>query len=355
MLCNICYQEVVNGVIVPGFQKAAGVCHEDCIAEAVLKIAEDPAKEGLLRHLIEYEESRAPQERASDITDGSADVCWEWTEVNIPYYRIRPLLDAGLVAIVFRTNRSTNYALVGRQIIKEALNKRERAQEELVGNIEIPTDLFSCIIGYEDIKDEIKFTLTRGKRNHYLLVGPPATAKSLFLMELGRLGATYSATGSRVTAAGLTDAFFSYQPKALLLDEIDKVSLDATAVLLSAMETGDVLITKYKTHRQLKLDLVVFAAGNTDRNIAPELLSRFDTRLYFSSYSFADFIAICSKYLFRYEGVSEEMAEYIGQQTWNLLDKDVRTARGIARQVREPIFSDVDRIVRFRRKYAKDF
>ena len=48
------------------------------------------------------------------------------------------------------------------------------------------------------------------------------------------------------------------------------------------------------------------------------------------------------------------MAEYIGRQTWNLLDKDVRTARGIARQVKEPVFSDVDRIVRFRKKYAKD-
>ena len=167
-----------------------------------------------------------PKKCASDITGGSADVCWEWTEVNIPYYRIHPLLDAGLVAIVFRTNRSTNYALVGRQIINEALDKgkRERAQKELAANIEIPADLFSCIIGYEDIKDEIRFTLTHGKRNHYLLVGPPATAKSLFLMELGRLGATYSATGSRVTAAGLTDAFFNYQPRVLLLDEIDKVS-----------------------------------------------------------------------------------------------------------------------------------
>ncbi len=183
MLCNICYQEVVNGVIVPGFQQAAGVCHEDCLAEAVLKIAEDPSKEGLLRHLVEYEESRAPQDWARDISDGSADVCWEWTEVNIPYYRIRPLLDAGLVAIVFRTNRATNYALVGRQIIKEALGKRERITEEHIASIEIPADLFSCIIGYEDIKEEIKFTLTRGKKNHYLLIGPPATAKSLFLME----------------------------------------------------------------------------------------------------------------------------------------------------------------------------
>ena len=196
MLCNICYQEVANGVIVPGFQKAAGICHEGCIAEAVLKIAEDPSKEGLLLHLVEYEENHAPQDRARDITDGSADVCWEWTEVNIPYYRIRPLLDAGLVSIVFRTNRSTDYALVGRQIIKETLNTRKQVTEEPTGNIEIPADLFSCIIGYEDIKEEIRFTLTHGKKNHYLLVGPPATAKSLFLMELGRLRASYSATGS---------------------------------------------------------------------------------------------------------------------------------------------------------------
>lgn len=169
--------------------------------------------------------------------------------------------------------------------------------------------MFSCIIGYEDIKEEIKSTLIRGKKNHYLLVGPPATAKSLFLMELGRLGSTYMATGSRVTGAGLTDALFTYQPKVLLLDEIDKLSLDATAVLLSAMETGDVLVTKHKTHRQLKLNLVVFAAGNTDRNIAPELLSRFDTKLHFSPYSFADFIAVCRGYLSAYERVSEEMAE----------------------------------------------
>jgi hypothetical protein len=78
-------------------------------------------------------------------------------------------------------------------------------------------------------------------------------------------------------------------------------------------------------------------------------------QLYFPAYSFKDFISICSKYLSRYEGVSEVMAEYIGQQTWNLLDKDLRTARGMARQMREPAFSEVDRIIGYRRKYAKDY
>ena len=165
----------------------------------------------MLWHLIEYEERHIPQDWPKDITNGGTDVCWEWTDVNIPYYGIRPLLDAGLLAIVFRTNRSTNFALVGQQIIKEALNKRERVPEEPDGNNLIPQDLFSCIIGYEDVKEEIKKTLMDGKKNHYLMVGPPATAKALFLMELGRLYGTYQATGSRLTAAGLTDAFFNYQ------------------------------------------------------------------------------------------------------------------------------------------------
>ena len=137
------------------------------------------------------------------------------------------------------------------------------------------------------------------------------------------------------------------------MDEIDKVSRDATAVLLCAMETGDVLITKYKTHRQLKLDIVVFTAGNTDGNVAPELLSRFDIKLYFPAYYFRDFIAIYRQYPSQFEGVSAEIAEYIGTQICNLLDKDLKTARGIARQMREPAFSEVDRIVGFRRKYAK--
>jgi len=70
------------------------------------------------------------------------------------------------------------------------------------------------------------------------------------------------------------------------------------------MERGNVLETKYKRHRGLKLDLVVFAAGNTDRTIPPELLSRFNTKLYFPPYSFEEFIRI------RLQGVSVGTREY---------------------------------------------
>jgi len=46
------------------------------------------------------------------------------------------------------------------------------------------------------------------------------------------------------------------------MDGLDKVRMDATAVLLSVMESGDVLQTKYRRHGGQKISLSVFADGN---------------------------------------------------------------------------------------------
>jgi SpoVK/Ycf46/Vps4 family AAA+-type ATPase len=281
-------------------------------------------------------------------------VGWEAQTIGLPSQKLRPLINAGLLGITFSSNSSTAYALAGKDLIRDFLEgnvttSRTPVEQEL----RLPDDLFACIIGYDDVKDEIKFTLREGKGSHYLMIGPPATAKSLFLMELAKLGGTYPATGSTVTGPGLTDALLAYQPKILILDELDKVRMDATAVLLSVMESGDVLQTKYRRHGGQKINLNVFAATNRDRGLAPELLSRFDTKLYFPPYSFGDFVSVCRGYLSRYENVPDGIAEYIGVQTWQHLDRDVRTARGIARRLRESSTNDVDRVVRFLRKYQK--
>jgi hypothetical protein len=352
-MCKLCFSELEEGIHVPGYHGASGAVHEECLAGAALKVAEDPQKEGLLRYLIEYEEKHSPSDWSKDVSGQSTDVCWEWTDVGIPATRIRPLLNAGLVSIVFSTNSSTFYSLIGRTVIKEALGKREELTLALDGQLDITDNLFECIIGYDDLKDEIKFTLREGRKSHYLLIGPPATAKSLFLMDLGHLNNTYPATGSRVSGAGLTDAFFNYRPRILLLDEVDKIPMDATAVLLSVMEGGNVLETKYKRHKGIKLNLIVFAAGNTDKTIPMELLSRFDTKLYFPSYSYEEFVYVCRGYLSKYENVPEYIADYIGIQTWQQLDRDVRTARGIARRLRESSTNEVDRVVGFLEKYRK--
>ena len=48
----------------------------------------------------------------------------------------------------------------------------------------IPEDLFSIIIGYDDIKAMMRKALELEAQVHWLLVGPPASAKTLFLLCL---------------------------------------------------------------------------------------------------------------------------------------------------------------------------
>ena len=353
--CIICYEPIGDGEAVeiptPSYEPDKFV-HKDCFITELERLTGDATREKMLRYMLAYEKNNDIDYDRDKSEPGIGG--WEAQSIGLPSQKLRPLLHSGLLGITFSSNSSTAYALAGKDLIRDFLESDVTLSGTPVKHeLEFPDDLFACIIGYDDVKDEMRFTLREGDRSHYLMIGPPATAKSLFLMELARLDGTYLATGSTVTGPGLSDALLTYRPRILILDELDKVKMDATAVLLSVMESGDVLQTKYRKHGGQKINLNVFAAANKDRGLAPELLSRFDTKLYFHPYSFEDFISICSGYLSRYEDVSSDIAEYIGKQTWHQLDKDVRTARGVARRLREMTTTDVDRIVRFLRKYSK--
>ncbi len=353
--CITCYEPIGDDEAVevptPSYEPDKFV-HRDCFLAELEKLTGDTTREKMLRYVLAYEKNNDIDYFRDKSRSGI--VGWEAQTIGLSSQKLRPLLNARLVGMTFSSNSSTDYALAGKSLLESflegnATTSRTLAEQEF----ELPDDLFDCVISYEDVKDEIRFTLREGRGSHYLMIGPPATAKSLFLMELGRLSGVYPATGSTVTGPGLTDALLTYRPKILLLDELDKIKMDATAVLLSVMESGDVLQTKHRNHGVQRIKLNVFAAANRDNGLSPELLSRFDTKLHFRPYSFEDFIAICRGYLPGYENVSIEIAEYIGRQTWHQLDRDVRTARGTARRLREATTTDVDRVVRFLRKYGK--
>jgi len=353
--CVICYEPIADGKVVeiptPGYEPDKFV-HQDCFLTKLEELASDATRKKMLRYILAYEKNNDIDYLRDKSKSGI--VGWEAQTIGLPSQKLRPFLNAGLLGITFSSNSSTDYALTSKDLIRDFLgDNATTSRTPVIQELELPEDLFTCIIGYDDVKDEIKFTLREGKRSHYLMIGPPATAKSLFLMELGRLSGAYPATGSTVTGPGLTDALLTYQPTILILDELDKVKMDTTAVLLSVMESGDVLQTKYRRHGGQKINLSVFAAANRDRGLAPELLSRFDTKLHFPPYSLEEFISVCRGYLSRYENIPEDIAEYIGKQTWYQLDKDVRTARGIVRRLRQTTPADVDRVVRFLKKYSK--
>jgi Holliday junction DNA helicase RuvB len=72
--------------------------------------------------------------------------------------------------------------------------------------------LFEDIVGYNDIKQIFKMSLESDKPVHILLVGPPASAKTLFMLECMKLERSFFTLGSHSTKAGMIDYLFENRP-----------------------------------------------------------------------------------------------------------------------------------------------
>src|SRR5438094_2070148 len=135
---------------------------------------------------------------------------------------------------------------------------------------------FDEIVGYDHIKRFFRMALESDSAVHILLVGPPASAKTMFLTSLmHHLKNSYFADGSSSSKAGMIDYIFANSPRYLLIDEIDKTAHKDQAFLLNLMETGIISETKYGKTRKTKTNTSVFATSNDSRKLSGPLLSRF--------------------------------------------------------------------------------
>jgi MoxR-like ATPase len=188
--------------------------------------------------------------------------------------------------------------------------------------------LFYVIYGYDDIKELFMRAISSEEQIHILLVGPPACAKSLFLQELMKLDASYFTLGSSSTKSGMVDALFEFEPRFLIIDELEKMSMEYQTVLLTLMEGGVVSETKHRKTRQTQLNTSVFAASNSIENLLPPLLTRFSV-LHLRPYNFEEFREIKRKVL--YKEISLANADIIADAVWNQLKStNVRDCVGIA-------------------------
>jgi predicted ATPase with chaperone activity len=62
--------------------------------------------------------------------------------------------------------------------------------------------LFEDIIGYDDIKTLFRMAINANDPVHILLIGPPASAKTLFMRTLTQLQNSYLIDGGNSTKAG---------------------------------------------------------------------------------------------------------------------------------------------------------
>jgi MoxR-like ATPase len=222
--------------------------------------------------------------------------------------------------------------------------------------------LFNDIVGYHDIKELFaRAIMSSNKQIHLLLCGPPATAKSLFMQQLMRLEDSYFTLGSHSSKSGMVDALFEKQPRYLIVDELDKMSIKDQTILLSLMEKGIVVETKYKRIREIRLKTSVFATANETKKVLLPLLTRFSV-LYLHPYTFEEFKEITKQILYHEEGIDLEIAYFIAYAVWNMMKSaNIRDCIRIGRMVaaaastnKTLIKDDVIRIVETFIKYANN-
>src|SRR5919198_3307961 len=189
---------------------------------------------------------------------------------------------------------------------------------------------FSNIEGLDDIKEMILRALESSERAHTLLIGPPASAKSLFMLEIEKFmrSKVYFAEGASTTKAGLQKFIAENQDKEIIIiDEIDKMQMQHQEGLLTMMERGEFTTTKIRNTQTVKANIVIFATSNSIDRLTKPLLSRF-TVFEIPEYTYEEFAAISVRII---KKLHPNAVIQIVSSVWETGSKDIRDVLKIAK------------------------
>jgi Holliday junction DNA helicase RuvB len=306
-------------------------------------------KEHMLRFLAGNPNARMILEKALQLEDeatekekhGELKYPWpgfQWHDIPAQTQTLNLLVVEGILVTgglrgTYKTNSSMTFKLKNPDLVRECLAELVETNQETEED-EIPDDLFDFIIGQDEIKSILWRSLRSEEPVHVMLVGPPASSKSMFLGELARLPLSRFTLGGGTSKAGLTDFLLQFRPRYLIIDEIDKMDRGDMSILLSLMEGGTVTRLMKRMRETEQMKTWVFASANREDRIWPELKSRFFI-IRLKEYSENDFINIARSVLISREKVDKDMAERIAS-TLAKYTRDVREAIHFGRLAKTP-------------------
>ena len=219
-------------------------------------------------------------------------------------------------------------------------------------NLRPEEKFFSGIIGYQDIKKLFMKSIVSKEPIHILLTGPPASSKTIFLLEMREgLDHAYFVDAVGASGVGMVNYLFTNNVKYLLIDEIDKLKKSDQVTLLNVMETGILSETKKGRTRQKKMYLSIFATSNDISKLSKPLRSRF-MELHLDEYTLEEFMEITRRLIVKRYNLDISLAEKIGYSVWyKMKSKDIRDVIQIAKLTKS--LSDVDWLVDIQMKYGK--
>jgi DNA polymerase III delta prime subunit len=187
---------------------------------------------------------------------------------------------------------------------------------------------FNNIHGYDDIKDIVKRALDAEDNYNLLFVGPPASAKTLFLLAILESKKGVYFDGSNTTNQ-ILDVLEDKRPKIICIDELDKMSKQFQEKLLNFMESGHIKVDQMRKHYDFKIKgAKVFAACNEITRLSRPLQSRF-RRLHLPPYTEEQFLKVAAKVL-----LNLKIAHVIGKAVWEQRG-DIRDVISIGKLVRK--------------------
>jgi replication-associated recombination protein RarA len=138
---------------------------------------------------------------------------------------------------------------------------------------------FNNIQGYDDIKNIVGRVLDAEDNYNLLFIGPPASAKTLFLLGILEYKKGVFFDGSNTTSR-ILDVLEEKRPKIICIDELNKMPKQFQDKLLNFMEGGHIKVDQMTKKYDFKIQgAKVFAACNEITRLSRPLQSRF-RRLY---------------------------------------------------------------------------
>jgi Holliday junction DNA helicase RuvB len=210
---------------------------------------------------------------------------------------------------------------------------------------------FANIEGYDEIKNIVKRALDAEDNYNLLLIGPPASSKTLFLqgiLDIRKDGVYFDATN---TTNRILDVLEEERPKIICIDELDKMSKQFQNQLLNFLESGHVKVDQQRRRYDFVIKgAKVFASANEINRISKPLQSRF-RKLFLSRYTEEQFLDVSEKVLPKF---STSIARYIGANVFNQ-GGDIRDVISVGKLVKKSDWSeDVDGIINTLVKYGKE-
>jgi DNA polymerase III delta prime subunit len=187
---------------------------------------------------------------------------------------------------------------------------------------------FDDIQGYDDIKDVVRRAVDAEDNYNLLFIGPPASAKTLFLLGIleYKKGAYFD--GSNTTNR-ILDILEENRPKIICIDELDKMPKQFQEKLLNFMESGHIKVDQMRKHYDFKIKgAKVFGACNEITRLSRPLQSRF-RRLHLPPYTEEQFLEVSAKVLPKLK-----IVHVIGKTVWDQ-GGDIRDVISIGKLVRK--------------------